>query len=261
MSLLDHWWLPVALTATLATLLRFAAAFLAEAPRRSATAAPSVPRVRRWRGGVPSRLLLWAGLALLSAAVGAGLVSLLVAPVVESGGQVDAAQADVSGEGMPIHWAFTDTAPHGEMHLPPGALLGNVLPEIATAVDRDWSKLDSGFRMRLESVVNRLRQRGHHFVLVEGYRSPERQDSLFEQAVQVTSARAWQSRHQFGLAADLAPMQAGGIAMDTRDEMVLQAYQALGEEAEAAGLVWGGRWTLRDYGHVEMPSVRLRGRG
>jgi peptidoglycan L-alanyl-D-glutamate endopeptidase CwlK len=50
----------------------------------------------------------------------------------------------------------------------------------------------------------------------------------------------------------------GRLVISERDPWAMQAYQALGEEAEKAGLVWGGRWTLRDYGHIESPE-RPRG--
>jgi len=40
------------------------------------------------------------------------------------------------------------------------------------------------------------------FKLFEGYRSPERQNELFEQHPKVTKAKAWQSSHQYGLAVD-----------------------------------------------------------
>ena len=68
----------------------------------------------------------------------------------------------------------------------------------------------------------------------------------------VTSARAFQSKHQFGMAVDLAPLRDGRLIISERDPWAMEAYLALGEEAEKAGLIWGGRWWFKDYGHVEI---------
>ena len=43
----------------------------------------------------------------------------------------------------------------------------------------------------------------------------------------------------------------GKLQISERDPWAMQAYQALGEEAEKIGLIWGGRWKLQDYGHIE----------
>ena len=45
-----------------------------------------------------------------------------------------------------------------------------------------------------------MKARGFPMVLLEGYRSPERQDSLAGQATLVTKAKGGQSKHQYGLA-------------------------------------------------------------
>jgi peptidoglycan L-alanyl-D-glutamate endopeptidase CwlK len=41
----------------------------------------------------------------------------------------------------------------------------------------------------------------------------------------------------------------------------MEGYRLYGEYAESVGLVWGGRWKMMDFGHVElrksgMPSKR-----
>ncbi|WP_332670532.1 M15 family metallopeptidase [Aromatoleum sp.] len=106
-----------------------------------------------------------------------------------------------------------------------------------------------------------MERRGYPVVLIEGYRSPERQDVLADGEQRVTQARGFQSKHQYGLAADLAPLRDGQIVLSERDPWAWRAYQALGEAAEAAGLVWGGRWSLRDYGHVESADRRMTNGG
>lgn len=137
--------------------------------------------------------------------------------------------------------------------LPAATFLGTEIPGLETA-DRNWSRLDPAFMQRALLVFARLETRGYQMALLEGYRSPDRQDALANLGPTVTRARAYQSRHQYGLALDAAPMQNGRLVISERDPWAMQAYQALGEEAEKAGLVWGGRWSFRDYGHIESPD-------
>ncbi|MGE5386150.1 MAG: M15 family metallopeptidase [Betaproteobacteria bacterium] len=134
--------------------------------------------------------------------------------------------------------------------LPPSVFVGQDRPALETA-DRDWSRLDRGFMQSVLTVFLRLQERGYAFALLEGYRSPERQDQLAAMGAHVTNARAFQSRHQYGLAVDIAPMKEGQLVISERDPWAMKAYEALGEEAERMGLVWGGRWSLKDFGHIE----------
>ncbi|RKQ61920.1 uncharacterized protein YcbK (DUF882 family) [Vogesella indigofera] len=117
--------------------------------------------------------------------------------------------------------------------------------------DRSWDKLDAAFVQTVLRLMARLEARGYPMTLLEGYRSPERQDALAGQATLVTKAKGGQSKHQYGLAVDLAPVRNGKVVISERDPWAMQAYQALGEEATAAALTWGGNWSFKDYGHIE----------
>ncbi|WP_240315082.1 M15 family metallopeptidase [Chromobacterium haemolyticum] len=136
--------------------------------------------------------------------------------------------------------------------LPPEAFV-NVIAERPSLghADRDWSKLNPEFVQVVLRVMERMKARGFPMVLLEGYRSPERQDSLAGQATLVTKAKGGQSKHQYGLAVDLAPIREGKVVISERDPWAMQAYNALGEEATAAGLTWGGNWSFKDFGHIE----------
>lgn len=134
--------------------------------------------------------------------------------------------------------------------LPPSLFTGTERPNLESA-DRDWRRLDAGFSQVILKLFAKLEQRGYPMALLEGYRSPERQEMLADKGPSVTNARAYQSKHQYGLAADIAPIRNGKLVISERDPWAASAYQALGEEAEALGLTWGGRWPLRDLGHVE----------
>lgn len=148
----------------------------------------------------------------------------------------------------------------GEQLVPPPALPPEVFatrevlaerPAIVSA-SRDWSLLEADFRQRLLHVFKRMREHGYEMVLIEGYRSPERQDMLAAAGPHVTYARAFQSMHQFGRAADCAFLAAGRLVISERDPWAMRGYELYGQEAEAVGLVWGGRWKLMDFGHVEL---------
>lgn len=128
-----------------------------------------------------------------------------------------------------------------------------VLRPMLSQADRDWQRLDKDFARRLLAVFNVMRERhGYEMALLEGYRSPERQDRLAAAGSHVSNARAFQSFHQFGLAADCAFIREGKLVISERDPWAMRGYQLYGEAAEAVGMVWGGRWTMMDFGHTEL---------
>lgn len=138
--------------------------------------------------------------------------------------------------------------------LPPSLFIGVDRPALESA-DRDWRKLDRQFAAKVLLVFDRLRERGYDFALLEGYRSPERQDLLAAMGSHVTSAKAFQSKHQYGMAVDVAPLRDQRFVVSERAPWAMAAYLALGEEAARAGLEWGGRWWFKDYGHIELAAA------
>lgn len=137
-----------------------------------------------------------------------------------------------------------------------------VRPNLGGA-SRDWNLLDADFRQRLLLVYKIMReQHGYEMVLIEGYRSPERQEQLAGMGSHVTNAGAFQSYHQYGLGADSAFLRDGKVVITEKDPWAMRGYQLYGETAETVGLTWGGRWKMMDFGHVELrrPGVMQRGR-
>jgi peptidoglycan LD-endopeptidase CwlK len=126
-------------------------------------------------------------------------------------------------------------------------------PATASA-SRRWELLDEDFRNRLLAVYRIMReQHGFEMVLLEGYRSPERQAELASLGPQVTHAGAGESYHQYGLAADSAFLVKGRVVISEQDPVAARGYELFGAVAQSAGLVWGGGWrTLKDLGHVEL---------
>jgi peptidoglycan LD-endopeptidase CwlK len=119
--------------------------------------------------------------------------------------------------------------------------------------DRDWGRLDPAFRQRLLWLFRLMHERhGYELVLLEGWRSPQRQAQLAALGDHVTRAGPNQSLHQSGRAADVAFLREGRIVLSERDAWALRGYEHYGALAASLGLTWGGSWnTLRDYGHVE----------
>lgn len=122
---------------------------------------------------------------------------------------------------------------------------------------RNWGLLHPDFAQRLLLAFKIMKEKhGYEMALLEGYRSPARQDELAQAGGHVTNARAYQSWHQYGLAADCAFWRDGKLVISEKDPWAMRGYQLYGEVAESVGLTWGGRWKMMDFGHAEL---RLRG--
>jgi peptidoglycan L-alanyl-D-glutamate endopeptidase CwlK len=131
-----------------------------------------------------------------------------------------------------------------------------VRPMLADA-SRNWGLLHTDFSQRLLLAFKIMKeQHGYDMALLEGYRSPARQDMLASQGSHVSNARAFQSYHQYGLAADCAFLKDGKLVISEKDPWTMQGYRLYGQVAESLGLTWGGRWTMMDFGHTEL---RLKG--
>lgn len=149
----------------------------------------------------------------------------------------------------------------GENLAPPAALppmafttreVELVRPMLVNA-SRNWGLLHPDFHQRLLLAFKIMKEKhGYEMALLEGYRSPDRQNLLASIGTQVTNARAFQSWHQYGLAADCAFWRDGKLIISEKDPWAMRGYRLYGEVAESLGLTWGGRWTMMDFGHTEL---------
>lgn len=149
----------------------------------------------------------------------------------------------------------------GEHLVPPAALppemfatqeVTLIRPALIDA-SRNWQLLDDSFSQRLLLVFKIMKERyGYDMTILEGYRSPERQNRLASMGSNVTNAMAFQSYHQFGLAADCAFQRNGKLVITEKDPWAMRGYQLYGEVAESLGMRWGGRWKMMDFGHIEL---------
>lgn len=127
--------------------------------------------------------------------------------------------------------------------------------------DRNWKKMNSEFVQRLLTVYKVMKdQYGYEMVLLEGYRSPQRQARLLSKGSHVTKAGSFKSYHQFGLAGDSAFIRNGKIVITEKDPWAMRGYKLYGKVAKSAGLVWGGDWRMMDLGHVELRKKGVLGR-
>ena len=88
-------------------------------------------------------------------------------------------------------------------------------PKNPAAIDRDLNKLAPFFRSLLEVALSECWELGFQIKVFEAFRTPERQDFLFEQGRTrpgkiITKAKSWRSWHQYGLAVDLV-FQKNGV--------------------------------------------------
>ena len=89
--------------------------------------------------------------------------------------------------------------------------------------DSDLSHLHPTYRRKAETVLESCSREGLPFRLFEGFRSPQRQQFLYEQGRTrtgsiVTNAGAWSSIHQYGLAADFVIYENGLWSWDSAGE-------------------------------------------
>jgi peptidoglycan L-alanyl-D-glutamate endopeptidase CwlK len=176
---------------------------------------------------------------------------------------ISSSRTMVGGFDMPVREANQQVSAllQGEQLVPPPPLppMLFMTPEVETvrpglvSASRDWSLLEKDYAQRLLQAFRIMKERhGYDMALLEGYRSPERQDALAAQGSSVTNAAAFQSWHQYGLAADCAFLRDGKLVISERDPWAMRGYQLFGEVAESLGLTWGGRWKMMDFGHTEL---------
>jgi peptidoglycan L-alanyl-D-glutamate endopeptidase CwlK len=129
------------------------------------------------------------------------------------------------------------------------------------SASRNWTLLNADYAQRLLQAFKIMKeQHGYEMAILEGYRSPERQTMLAGMGSNVTNAAAFQSWHQYGLAADCAFLRDGKLLISEKDPWAMRGYRLYGEVAESVGLTWGGRWKMMDFGHTELrlPGVMKR---
>ena len=117
-------------------------------------------------------------------------------------------------------------------------------------IDRDLEKLAPWFVSRLNLALSHCQGLGFRVAMFEGFRTPERQQWIYEQGRTrkgriVTNAKAWESWHCFGLAADIAYRTPDGKWTWDGD------FHRLSPIFQQYGLNWFGPG---DAGHYDQPG-------
>lgn len=142
---------------------------------------------------------------------------------------------------------------------------GTVNGDVTKITSDDLAELHPDCRKKVEAIVAGLKKRGFSPIVYETLRSPERAAYLKEKGY---SKAGTASLHCKRAAADIVDGRKGpdgravywgasvsGVPADqveTRKKMAAEFFAALGEEAEKAGMEWGGSWkSFPDPAHVE----------
>jgi len=121
--------------------------------------------------------------------------------------------------------------------------------------ERNLATLEPVTARLVRELVRRLQSEGLNFKVTSGTRTWSEQTRLYAQGRttsgdKVTNAKAGQSWHNFGVAADLTAFDKSG----KRPKWEGAEYDRMGEIAEDLGLEWGGSWRkFKDRPHVQRP--------
>lgn len=119
-------------------------------------------------------------------------------------------------------------------------------PERFTSLDF----LQQPFRDSVVLFLKDCETHGITLMIVETYRTPERQDRLKKRGR--SRLRGDQSKHQHGLAIDVVPTKHGKFIWHDQ-----KLWLRIGKLGEARGLRWGGRWSRPfDPGHFEYSETK-----
>lgn len=104
---------------------------------------------------------------------------------------------------------------------------------------------------KAEAIVEEMKRHGHAVRIVEGIRTLERQQELYNQGRTtpgpiVTNAQPGESFHNYGVAVDFVFRKEGYNASDT-------LWALLGEVGKKQGFEWGGDWQ----GFIDRPHFQL----
>lgn len=128
------------------------------------------------------------------------------------------------------------------------------------------SLLEPSFAAKLRAANEALLAKfGWTFCIVEGWRSGSQQNVDYQKGREgsqivnrrqvITNAKAGQSMHQYGLAADIVPyLQGEDGALNWNAES--PQFHAMVEALKGQGLSWGGDWkSIGDFDHFQVADL------
>lgn len=121
-----------------------------------------------------------------------------------------------------------------------------------TTTSRSLADLDPEVARRVRNFISACEKAGIDVIITSTYRSLDSQAALYAQGRTaagpiVTAAKPGWSWHNWGRAADFAPLINGKIPWQD-----IATFRRCGEIAESCGLEWAGRWkTFKELAHVQ----------
>jgi len=121
--------------------------------------------------------------------------------------------------------------------------------------EKNLATLEPTTAKLVRELLRRLQSEGLNFKVTSGTRTFAEQTALYNQGRStkgdiVTKAKAGQSWHNFGVAADLTLFDKSG----KRPKWDGAEYDRMGAIAQELGLEWGGSWRkFKDRPHVQRP--------
>jgi len=119
--------------------------------------------------------------------------------------------------------------------------------------------LDPSVQSLAREFILKAYSSGIELRIVSGYRSPAVQDKLYQQGRTtdesvVTNAKAGYSKHNFGVAFDVAPVRDGNVYWPNDKNL----WATIGSIGKSLGLKWGGDWEKPDLPHFEHPLFEMK---
>ena len=114
----------------------------------------------------------------------------------------------------------------------------------------ELDKLNPVFKTQVYEFLARLTEAKILVRIINTFRTLEEQVELRKKGV------SWvvRSKHQDGYAVDLCPIKffAPGQATKLNWDGTDPIWEEMGMIGEKMGLIWGGRWKQKDFGHFEI---------
>lgn len=119
------------------------------------------------------------------------------------------------------------------------------------------------FTEKVQAASDALNKEGTYILVVSGLRTAAEQNALYAQGRPggpighvVTNAKAGQSMHNYGLAADIVPYKSGSSGALNWTFNTPQFQRVVGA-LKAQGLEWGGDWkgSLGDFDHFQLTEL------
>jgi peptidoglycan LD-endopeptidase CwlK len=130
---------------------------------------------------------------------------------------------------------------------------------LADETNRDEMKLHPIMRNAAAEVIRQCEAEALPFKLFEGYRTPERQQALYQQGRSnshpgpiLTKAKPWDSYHQFGLAADFVLFVGEKWSWDTAG-----IYDHWWQRLEEIGRIYGLEPLSFEKPHLQIVALEL----